>query len=128
MRWLLHSRWARSLAIVGVYLLSFQALGLTRIAFAEAVDECCCHHRGANCSCPVCSHERAVKSGKPFMQGCGVHAEQVEIIALEPTLPAPPPQGPAPRVAFAPPREQPRSLVEAPPREVPTPPPLRSAV
>jgi hypothetical protein len=127
MNWLLHRRWARALAIVGVYLLSLQSLGLSRVAFAEAVEECCCHARSANCHCPVCSHHRAIESGKPFLQSCSSPAAQVAIVAVEPALPAIE-AGPAPRIAVLIAHPSPKSLIEAPPGEVPTPPPLARAV
>jgi hypothetical protein len=127
MRRLLFSRWARALAIAGVYLLSWQALGLSRLAYAEAVAECCCHARSAVCHCPVCSHGRAVESGKPFLQTCASSSEEAAVIVLDPSLPAAEPLPPQ-RIAAQPPRTVPPSLIEAPPREVPTPPPLRAAV
>jgi hypothetical protein len=123
MRFLLLSRWARSLAIVGVYLLSLQSMGIGRLAYASAAEACCCHARSATCHCPVCSHARAMESGKPFMQPCGVSADPVAIIALDLTLPAVL-AAPQARPLAAPPRATPPSFIEAPPREVPTPPPL----
>src|SRR4051812_7543956 len=122
MRRFLLSRWARSLAIVGVYLLSWQALGLSRLAYAEAALDCCCKARSATCHCPVCSHGRAVESGKPFMQTCGSPEEVAAVIVLDPSLPPAEPLPPQ-RIAAQPPRTAPPSLIEAPPREVPTPPP-----
>jgi hypothetical protein len=123
MRRLLLSRWARSLAIVGVWLLSLQSLGLSRIAYAEAAEDCCCHAHDAACHCPVCAHKRAAESGKPILKSCGSTADEVAVIVLDPSLPAVEPS-PAPRVAVQRPRALAPSLAEAPPREVPTPPPL----
>jgi hypothetical protein len=123
MRSLLLSRWARSLAIVGVYLLSLQSMGLSRLAFASAVEDCCCHARSVKCHCPVCSHLRAVESGKPFVQTCGASADPIAVVAIDESLPAID-LSPSTRAIQPPARARPPSLVEAPPREVPTPPPV----
>ncbi|HEX4382697.1 MAG TPA: hypothetical protein VH083_07100 [Myxococcales bacterium] len=121
MRWLLLSRWARSLAIVGVYLLALQSLGLPR--FAVDPDDCCCHARSASCHCKFCTHVRELESNTPLLQSCGATNAPVAIIAVDPALPAVEPL-PQPRLAALPPREAPPRIVQSPPREVPTPPPL----
>jgi hypothetical protein len=126
MRRLLFSRWARSLAIVGVYLLTLQSMGLPRFALDSAQD-CCCHARSASCHCPICSHARALESGHPLLQTCGSSSSPVAVIVLDPSLPAAEPQ-PAPRLAAEVPCALTPRLVQDPPREVPTPPPLASSV
>jgi hypothetical protein len=123
MRRLLLSRWARSLAIVGAWLLTLQSLGLTQMAYAEAAADCCCKAHDAACHCPVCAHHRAVESGKPFLKSCGSTADEVAVIVLDPSLPAAEPT-PAPRIGAQRALDVAPALAEAPPREVPTPPPL----
>lgn len=125
MRRLLLSRWARSLAILGVYFLALQSLGLPR--FAVDPDDCCCHARSADCHCKFCSHAREVESGVPLLQSCGSSSAAVAIVPVDPSLPAVAPAD-LPRLAVALPRVTPPRIVESPPREVPTPPPLVSSV
>jgi hypothetical protein len=125
MRRLLLSRWARSLAILGVYFLALQTLGLPR--FAVDPDDCCCHARSADCHCKFCSHARDVESGVPLMQSCGTSSAPIAVVPVDPSLPAAEPLA-LPRLAAVSSRAVPPRIVESPPREVPTPPPLVSSV
>jgi hypothetical protein len=125
MRRLLLSHWARSLAIAGVYLLALQSAGLPRFALDSG--DCCCHAHSASCHCAICSHARAVGSGKPLLETCGSPSTAVAVVVLDLSLPAAEWQ-PAPRLAAVAPRAVPPRFVPDSPREVPTPPPLASSV
>jgi len=106
-----------------VYLLALQSMGLPRFALGSD-DDCCCHAHNAACRCPICSHARALESGKPLLQTCGgTSAPGVAVLILDPSLPAAEP-APGPRLAVETPGALPPRLVQDPPREVPTPPPL----
>jgi hypothetical protein len=125
MRRLIFMRWARSLAILGVYFLALQSLGLPRLTVDP--EDCCCHARSADCHCKFCTHARDVESGVPLMQTCGSTSPTVAVIPVDPLLPAVEPLA-LPRLATVSPRAVPPRIVESPPREVPTPPPLVSSV
>jgi hypothetical protein len=126
MRRLILSRWARALAIVGVYVLALQSMGLPRLSLGFDED-CCCHARSASCHCPICSHARALESGQPLLQTCASSSTPVAVVVLDLALPAVAQQA-APRLAVEAPLAQSPRFVEDPPKEVPTPPPLASSV
>ena len=112
--------------MVAACFLATQPMG--RPLAADESSSCCCpHHEGdAECACPVCTHDREVKSGKPFFKTCGSGAKAVAVAAPQVAMPAefmggqePAPHHPVYAFEEAP--------LPDPAQDVPTPPPLARA-
>ena len=121
------ARFCRVLAATGACALAAQSMQLPLLAADDRAACCCAHKEGdPDCQCPVCAHDRELKSGKPFLKTCTASHPTAAIAAREPGVPlvavavsgkiASAPV--SPRIASPPPQLAP---------DVPTPPPLARA-